>query len=97
MVDGVLSLSAGWLLSEITSASLEVEGTSIAGTTGEISGGKVSGDEGLAESLKTGVVLDSASFRSVILGSASSCGLSVVSRRWSTCLLQITPSATCTK
>jgi len=51
MGDGVLSLSAGWLLSEITSASLEVEGTSIAGTTGEISGGKVSGEEGLAESL----------------------------------------------
>jgi len=74
MGDGMLSLSAGWLLLEITSASLEVEGTSIAGTTGEISVGKVSG-EGLAESLKTGVVLDSTPFRSVMLGSASSCGL----------------------
>ena len=51
MGDGVLSLSAGWLLSEITPASLEVEGTSIAGTTGEISVNKVGGEEGLAESL----------------------------------------------
>jgi len=96
MGDRVLSLPAGWLLSEKAPAPHEVEGTSIAGTTGEISVGTFSG-EGLAESLKTGVVLDSASFHSVMLGSASFCGLSLVSRRWSACLLQITPSATCIK